>query len=90
MVKCCKNCRYCEQFTDNYLCKEPHSNTLLMSKNTAVITCCNNFEPNTTEYVGENSIPSFLWLVVFIFVFVYALYAILEYSGIINYLSGLI
>lgn len=40
--------------------------------------------------VEENSIPNFLWLVVFILVFICALFAILEYSGIINYLSGLV
>jgi nucleoside permease NupC len=52
---------------------------------------CANFELQRNENTDEEMTPAnFLWLIVFVLVFLCALFAILEYSGIINYLSGLI
>ena len=90
---CCKNCVHCECVDeDTFTCKFflQRKAKGWMPTESAEREYCNNFEESKTEVVEENTLPNFLWLVVFILVFVCALYAILEYSGIINYLSGLI
>jgi hypothetical protein len=90
--RCCKNCVHCKCIGTNTLtCKFIKGKSSgWISTEFAEKMYCHRFSlPNGTDDT-ELTISNFLWLVVFILVFVCALYAILEYSGIINYLSGLI
>ena len=89
---CCKNCVHCECIgNDTITCKfikdKPNG---LMSTEFAERMYCYRFSLSNKTDDTELTKFNFLWLVVFILVFLCSLYAILKYSGIINYLSGLI
>ena len=72
----CKECKYCEQKNEYYYnCKYWN---ICIKKEYSEKQYCSRFSND------ENRFQEFIWLLVFVLVFVAFLYAILNYTGIIN------